>query len=419
MPDFRFRLPSINDLTDAQKIAYYERRPILVTGGPGSGKTVVSIFRYLRQIGDDQNAVFFTFNRTLMSAIRGTIRQRADILLPDLTLEDVEEILSSNIGSIFEWYGAKFHAMLSQESDDSIRDSLTTFIQNVRNNKRYSELVFDESQDLRPGIIRSASIMADRVTCGADRSQDLQGHYRGPADDIIYDILKDQNYTIRQELTQNFRNTKEIFEFARKFVPEDENVQGLDINELPNGENPNLRGGLNADEQLNTIFKIIQQYPNNNIGILVHTKNQIVQIKEFLEKNQYSCSAGAQPNRSFSYYYNNMDRQHRSTMENHLKTPFILTYDSCKGLEFDIVIMPFFEKANWALNNYKPTNDNPEYDANGNPKYWATPNHYYVGATRARSQLFVLFDMTPNILNFWSEREDGDFFNNPIVDLPF
>lgn len=419
MPDFRFRLPSINDLTDAQQIAYYEHRPILVTGGPGSGKTVVSIFRYLRQIGDNQNAVFFTFNRTLMSAIRGTIRQRADILLPDLALEEVEEILSSNIGSIFEWYGAKFHAMLSQDSDDSISVNFATFIRNIRGNRKYSELVLDESQDLRPGIIGSSGIMADRVTCGADRSQDLQGHYTGPADDMIFELLNEQNQTIRQELTQNFRNTKEIFEFARKFVPEDENVQGLDINELPNGENPDLRGGLDQDEQLKTILEIIQQYPNNNIGILVHTKNQIIQIKEFLERNQYSCGAGAQPNRSFSYYYNNMDRQHRNTMESHLKTPFILTFDSCKGLEFDIVVMPFFEKANWALNNYRPTNDNPEYDANGNPKYWATPNHYYVGATRARSQLFVLFDEMPDILNFWNANGENDLFDNTILDLPF
>jgi hypothetical protein len=307
MPDFRFRLPSINELTDAQQVAYYEHRSILVTGGPGSGKTVVSVFRYLRQIGDNQNAIFFTFNRTLMSAIRGTIRQRADILLPELGMEEVEQILSSNIGSFFEWYGANFHVRLSQETDENISSKLTEFIQNFRANNKYTEIVIDESQDLKPAIISSSYILADRVTCGADRSQDLQGHYTGPADDIIYELLNDQNQTIRQELTQNFRNTKEIFEFARQFVPEDANVQALDTNQLENGENPDVRGGLNFDEQLNTILEIIQQYPNNNIGILVHTKKQIIQVKEFLERNQYSCSNNVPQNRSFSYYHSRMD----------------------------------------------------------------------------------------------------------------
>lgn len=417
MPDFRFRLPSINDLTDAQQIAYYEQRPTLITGGPGSGKTVVSVFRYLRQIVDNQNAIFFTYNRTLMSAIRGTLRQRADILLPELEENEVEQILNSNIGSFFEWYGAKFHTMLSTEPDDNIRHNFLEFIRNVRR-KKYSEIFIDESQDLRSGIISASYLLGDKVTCGADRSQDLQGNYVGPADDIIFSLLQRNSLTVRQELTQNFRNTKEIFEFARQFVPEDDNVQELNTNLLNKGEKPDIRDGLSEIQQLDTILKVIQQYPNSNIGILVHTKKQITLIKEFLERYQYSCEKNAIQNKSFSYYYSKMDRSHKDVMENYLKTPFILTFDSCKGLEFDIVIMPFFEKSNWALNNYKPTNEDPELDANGSPKCWATPNHYYVAATRARSQLFVLFNNKPSILGFWGNNNNADIFDNSL-DLPF
>src|ERR1019366_1309871 len=276
MPDFIFRLPSINNLTDAQQIAYYEQRGILITGGPGSGKTVVSIFRFLRQIAEGQNAIFFTYNRTLMSSVRGTLRQRSDLLLPDLNETQVERIVNSNIGSMFEWYYANFNVFLKDVSNENIINNFTSHITN--GNQQFHELFIDEAQDLRPGIIAELYRIASKVSCGADRAQDIQGQYRGPADDIIFELLQAQSpTTVRQELTQNFRNTKEIFEFARNFVPEDDNVQQIDISLLGTGESPDIIGNLTIEQQLETILQIIKDNPNNNIGIL--------------EKNGYSCAA--------------------------------------------------------------------------------------------------------------------------------
>ncbi|SFE67556.1 Uncharacterized conserved protein [Chitinophaga sp. CF118] len=400
MPDFKFRLPSINDLTDLQQVAYYDRRPMLITGGPGSGKTVVSLFRFLRQIMEDQNAIFFTFNRTLMSAVRGTLRQQADIRLPLLKQHEIEEIINTKVASVFEWYGANFHEQLTAEIDEAIKLNFQNFSVLHLAGKKYSELFIDESQDLRPGILAASYELANKVSCGADRSQDLQGHYVGPADDVIFNLLYEQERTIRQGLTSNFRNTKEIFDFARNFVPEDDNVQQIDIDELPVGEKPEIMGNLSEQKQLSTILQIIQQNPNSNIGILVHTSPQIKIIKEFLESNNYSCADNTPDDRSFSYYYSNMPHADKIIVETRLKTPFILTFESCKGLEFDIVIMPLFEKSDWALNNYKPNNSNPDKDAKGNAKTWSTPNHYYVGCTRARSLLYVLYNQKPRILGF-------------------
>jgi superfamily I DNA/RNA helicase len=107
-------------------------------------------------------------------------------------------------------------------------------------------------------------------------------------------------------------------------------------------------------------------------------------------------------------------------MENRFRTPFNLTLDSCKGLEFDIVIIPYFEKANWALGNQRQErNDGGNwiniFNADGTPKMWATPNHYYVGATRARRQLYILYDNRPTILCFQDEPQQDLFEDN----LPF
>lgn len=419
MPDFRFRLPPIGELTNAQQIAYNDQGALMITGGPGSGKTVVSIYRFRRTMLNDQNGMFFTFNRTLMASVKGTFRQAAEIIFPALTDNQRADLINNKVASIFEWYGGRFHAPLSDEAAEAIENNFRNYINANRNGNRFREIVIDESQDLHPNIISNSHLLANLVSCGADRSQDLQGHYApNPADDIIFDLLPDN--TTRQELTRNFRNTKEVFEFARQFVPEDLDVQNIDTNDLPEGEAPDLRSGLSVDEQNNLIKEIIEQNPALNIGILVHFKSQILTLKSFLEQNGYSSAANAADATSFSYYYNGMPQADKNAMENRLRTPFILTFDSCKGLEFDIVIIPYFEKANWALSTQRQErNDEGNwinvFNADGTPKMWATPNHYYVGATRARRQLYILYNDTPNILDFHND-EPQDLFQD---DLPF
>jgi superfamily I DNA/RNA helicase len=409
MPDFRFRLPSINDLTDLQQVAFYEKRPVLVTGGPGSGKTVVTIFRFLRQITEDKNALFFTYNRTLMSSIKGTLRQQADIRLPELNEIEIEEILKSKIASIYEWYGSNFHVKLSDESDEEI---LNNFDNLITKSNKYSELFIDEAQDLRLGIINGACSITNKISCGADRSQDLQGQYTEPADDAIFNLLNNKTRTVRQELTLNFRNTKEIFEFARNFIPEDQTVHEINTNELNRGELPELISNLNKNQQLEKILEIIQQSPNSNIGILVHNGKQVRIIKEFLESKNYSCEENANDEISFSYYCSLMPMKDKKIVESRLKSPFILTFESCKGLEFDIVILPFFEWSDIALNGQKYyMNENKEkvleFNANGTPKMWASPNHYYVAATRTRNSFYILYDRKPTILAFWKEENSS------------
>jgi superfamily I DNA/RNA helicase len=414
MPDFRFKLPAITELTDLQRVAFYEPNPILVTGGPGSGKTVVSIFRFLRQISEDQNAMFFTFNRTLMSSIRGTLRQQADIRMPEMNEEEVETILSDKITSVFEWYGGKFRSMLSEQSDAQIITELENYASLHLQEGLNTEIFIDEAQDLRLSIIEGLYQITTKLSCGADRSQDIQGCFNGPADDIIFEMLNNYIHTVRQGLTANFRNTREIFDFARGFVPEDDYVQDIDLEELNPGERPSLMPNLNRQEQLDTMLSIINANPNSNIGILVHNSPQVKDIKQYLERNRFSCAAESPDNLSFSYYYSSMPLNDRNIMESRLKTPFILTFDSCKGLEFDIVIMPFFEWASVSLysQKYKRNSDQSRtylFNADGTPKMWATPNHYYVGATRARNLLYVLCEDKPAILDFWEENGDNLF----------
>ena len=83
MPDFIFRLPL--RLTDAQRLAIDDfDESLVVTGGPGSGKTTVTIFRFLTPVKNNQDALLFTYNRTLLASIKGILRNKAEELFGEL-----------------------------------------------------------------------------------------------------------------------------------------------------------------------------------------------------------------------------------------------------------------------------------------------------------------------------------------------
>jgi hypothetical protein len=52
---------------------------------------------------------------------------------------------------------------------------------------------------------------------------------------------------------------------------------------------------------------------------------------------------GAPNEKSFSYYFNNINESDEIIMMKQLKTPFIKTFDSGKGLGFNIVHDSFFK----------------------------------------------------------------------------
>ncbi|MVN23463.1 3'-5' exonuclease [Mucilaginibacter arboris] len=416
MPNFRFRLPIDRQLTDAQRLALNNDSSILICGGPGSGKTVVTINRFLKPIRNNKDVMLFTYNRTLLASIKGLLTEKSEELFGNLNAAAIKDVIDNKVASFYKWYGW----FRPEFDEERVENDFKRKILN-RGGRKYSEIFFDEAQDLTSSVFTNSFILADKVSCGADNAQNLQGNF--PPDeavDVIFGSLRRQSYTELQQLEANFRNTKEIFEFARGFVPEDLGVQEIDISELDSGENPEIIIGLNEVQQMEYMQRIIENNTNSNIGILVNYSNQVIKIKEHLEKNGYSCKADASEDKSFSYYYsNNMPYEDERVMFDQMKTPFIVTYDSCKGLEFDIVIMPFFNDAQAALNKPRRHKEGDKYiiekNADGTNKMWATVNHYYVGATRAKTLLYVLCYLKPSILNFYKPVLASDSDN----DLPF
>lgn len=63
-----FELPLITDLTEDQQMALDEVNPIAISGGAGTGKTVVSLWRHIQNIDVlNKSSMITTYTKTLHS----------------------------------------------------------------------------------------------------------------------------------------------------------------------------------------------------------------------------------------------------------------------------------------------------------------------------------------------------------------
>ena len=62
---YYFRLPAITQLTLSQQAALSETEQIALSGGPGTGKSVVSLYRHLTNHQNGQNSLLLTYTTTL------------------------------------------------------------------------------------------------------------------------------------------------------------------------------------------------------------------------------------------------------------------------------------------------------------------------------------------------------------------
>jgi len=402
MPEFRFSLPAINALYPDQQLAFHPRSAMLVTGGPGSGKTVVTIFRFLRSVRENSDLILFTYHKTLILTIRGMLRARAEELFGELDERRINDIVENKLATFYQWHWDNVGRFRPEASDEEVAANFEDYISGPdRTNLKFGELFFDEGQDLPRVVYNNVGALTHNVSVGADRAQNFKQYYpEDEAEDIILEGLRRHINTDTQYLGGNHRNTRQIFELAKKFVPDDLRVQAMDSEDLQSGNDPEIVPPLAHTAQMDYILQVIENNANSNIGILCHFGNEVVKLKEYLEQNGYSCALEAADDKAFSYYWHGINPTDEDVLKQKFRTPFITTFESCKGLEFDIVIMPFFESSNNAMRRL---------NSDGRP--WVTRSHYYVAVTRAKSDIYILYRFKPASMDFYNEAERQNILN--------
>jgi len=336
MAEYYFRIPTVRELTIPQQAAIFKTEQIAISGGPGTGKSVVSLYRHINNHSNGRKSLLITYTTTLTKYLADSCRLR--------NLNASRNVRSAYAGC-------------------------------PKSYEHFEEVIIDEAQDLDKDYYDKISNF--KVSYGADDSQILYPEHSSHEAELQNRYPSNVSYT----LDKNFRNTLSIMNFARKAFPNAFIPMSL-INALSNnppGEPPSLIitggnafGETSNAKQNSAIKQIIDAFSNDvtNIAILVPFKNDVKAFKNILKEMGIT---------NFSYYYEDLnDFPHGC---NSIKNVHITTFKSAKGLEFDTVIIPNFDKMNNLIG-----------------KYHIEWNDYYVAVTRTRSNLYLMSSINiPNI----------------------
>jgi superfamily I DNA/RNA helicase len=336
MAGYYFNLPQITQLTIAQQTALNETKPIALSGGPGTGKSVVSLWRHLSNYKQNKISLLLTYTTTLAKYLSACCKSQ------------------------------------NQNAANNVKTSLRG---KPRIGSNWHEIIVDEAQDLPISYYNEIKSIAN-VSYGADDSQILYPECCSKRSELRSLFISNVDY----DLDKNFRSTKRIMQLAKTlfqnaYIPQSM-IDGLtnNIGELPVFliSNGNKFDKTNS-KQNKSIIEIINSFRSDthNIAILVPWKSDAELFETVLKENNMS---------DFSIYYEDATRFSSGCGE--IKNIHLTTFKSAKGLEFDTVIIPNFNKYLEICGNFNIT--------------W---QDYYVAITRARSNLYLISNYDISLLN--------------------
>lgn len=328
----------------------------VVVGGPGTGKTILALYRAARWRKISENAdseiSFLIFNRTLKQYIQDSIDK--------MELEDSQ--VRTWHSWIYNFY--KDHARgscpeISKYSPDW--DKIEKDLEEVLKHKHIEYLILDEAQDFPPKLLSILARVSKSATIFGDSQQALTNAL-STTDDFTsaFNAGRKVHY-----LNQNYRNTKEISDLAHLFYTGDE----TDIPARPRrtGQKPRLTKCKDFEEATSIIANYSNNNPALNIGVLIpNCSDRTSRIIRY-------CSSISTKSKGKVQKYISGQKIGPESFSFDDDGVKILSYNTMKGLEFDAVFMVDIDDAFFIEENDLKN------------------KAVYVGSTRAKDSLTFLY----------------------------
>ncbi|MDI9311585.1 MAG: DUF2075 domain-containing protein [Limnohabitans sp.] len=287
-----FKLPPITDLTIDQQSALNDPNPIAISGGPGTGKSVVSLWRHIRNYDLGNNlSLLLTYTKTL------------------------QNYLSSSASS-------------ENQNAGRAVDRTYRWTYGNSNRQNYSEIIIDEAQDVESDRYNIIKRHSNSISYGADDQQIVYANKATTQNQLAQLFPKNNSYV----LTENFRNSYEIMLFIKGLFPKKlishDTIQDL-LSKNRQGNKPIvLITNHDPNKQTKAVLDIINQFKSDthNIAILLPLANNVNTYYNIIQNASITCSK-----------FTNED-DGLAVIEN----VHITTFKSSKGTEFDTVIIPDF-----------------------------------------------------------------------------
>jgi len=347
-----FKLPNGGDLSEEQLdiINLPTTKDWVIKGAPGTGKTVMAIYRagQASQASKGKPVLMLVYNNPLMrflsTALQGSYYKNVQV-----------ETYHQWINDIYREYGFGSIPKVQNSHDWAAVSSDLSRI-----GKKYAHVIIDEAQDFPIELLRILKGLSDHMTCFIDPNQAIEAGKTN-----TYDAIKALCVESPYKLTKNFRNTKPIRDLSALYCKDGEPAPS----DTP-GKKPVITKCApgNFDDQNRKMADIIRRNKEKSIGIIVNPKAL---------NSTYNSMRRILPSDVIVQMHKPMTTNKIDFEKPGVK---ILSYGTMKGLEFDIVLLPMFDKIEMQ--------DGGTVDA----------NRAYVAVSRPVNELYLFY---------WSERHSS------------
>lgn len=285
------------DTLDSEQIGLIERelnKSMIVSGCAGSGKSVIAMYKAQQIIEDGGDVIMIAYTKSLnryMQQGKGT------------------QYNHKNFYYHWEWIDA------GKPSADY--------------------LIVDEIQDFSKSEVNDF-IRAARK-CYFFFGDTAQSIYEGLKKPLSIKELSDMTGIAISYLNSNYRLPKPVAKITQGYVAIDANPYAEAIYQSKETELPHFVSFKDEDSQIDAMIELISSKRMKNVGILVPSNERVLSLMNSFSERKFLCE--------FKYNAGYNDKRNRDTLDFTSNKPKLMTYHSAKGLQFETVILPFYEGA--------------------------------------------------------------------------
>lgn len=312
------RIPAFEDLSKEQDRIYNLDLDgnYLVSGPPGTGKSVMALYRAQALSFDDRDPSVLMYSKVLQQ-------------YTEQAAEEVE--VAGKVTTFHKWfwgfwrqhYGGRPPTLPGNSYEVDWAQVAGLFLTQPPKAGGLADLLVDEGQDLALGFFRIVRFVANNITVFADENQQLW--------DNNTTLLEIENAIGADEhvsLLRNYRNTFEIAAVAATYY----SGAPTGIPEPPerHGDKPTLKRYASSDDFVEFLSRYAKTRSNLQIGVACPNQK--------LQKRLYRDLAAQKLGIAVQQYVSG-NKSHM-TLDFDSPSVTLVHYRSLKGLEFDTLFVP-------------------------------------------------------------------------------
>ncbi|MFF9456459.1 DEAD/DEAH box helicase [Streptomyces flaveolus] len=316
----------------------------LVSGPPGSGKSILAAQRAVMLALTGTPVVLLTYSNLLRQSLAGTVHA--------LGPADRSVRVMTAHRWLAEWYGAT-----PPRTEDGWYDWDVLHNRAADPATTAPTLVVDEGQDLPPEFYLLCRMLQARTTVFADECQRLTA-----TNSTLDEIVRNLGRCTRHELDGNHRNTEQIAELAAHFRT------GSGTLAVPSRQGPVPRlHRFHERGAADLLILLAEAQPRKSIGVIAGSKHTQFSLLGSIQKRAPRLKPQLYTSEARGSLYRSLDLSRPGVV--------IVHRASAKGLGFDTILIP-----------------DTHCDAATDPTSAALRMSYYVMTTRARQELHLGYE---------------------------